>query len=353
MWKDYFSFTRKEQYGILSLMILILLLIAFRLIAPLLLTPIDPSEMVEDVTSIIYLDDEKVSAIESSIAFEVFDPNTVNYDQLVSFGINDRVANNWQKFIKSGGRFYHAEDVKKIYGLSDSSYLKLRPFIEIAETEEMMYGRNLKHQNKIIQIDLNRADTAFLVSLGWSSSLMDSIFAYSRSHWFPKKIELSYLKSWNIDSFMMVRPTLMVKKNNTIKNYPDVGINSADTSLWTVLPGIGPVISRRIVEYKNRLGGFVSKRQLMEVYGFSPILYEEIASYIKVDSIPIRKININKASVHQMRNHPYMDFYKAKAIFDARMGNGDFLSVEEVKGLEEFEHGDWEQIKFYLSVSDH
>ena len=54
-----------------------------------------------------------------------------------------------------------------------------------------------------------------------------------------------------------------------------------------------------------------------------------------------------------MRNHPYMDFYKAKAIFDTRMGNGDFLSVEEVKGLEEFEHGDWEQIKFYLSVSDH
>ncbi|HKL72414.1 MAG TPA: helix-hairpin-helix domain-containing protein [Marinilabiliaceae bacterium] len=353
MWKDYFSFTRKEQYGILALMILILLLIAFRLITPLLLTPFDPSNMVEDVTNIIYLDDVKLSVTDNSFDIEVFNPNTVSHNQLVLFGINDRVVNNWQKFLKNGGRFSTAEDVKKIYGLSDSLYLKLKPFMEFDKIEQGEFSKEFNHQDKVIQIDLNRVDTAFLSSLGWSLPLMDSIFTYNRSHWFPKKIELSYLRSWNIDSFMVLRPTLLVKKNHMSRVYPDVGINSADTSLWSVLPGIGPVISRRIVDYKNRLGGFVFKDQLMEVYGFSPVLYEEIKGYIKVDSIAIRKININSASVHQMRNHPYMDFYKAKAIFDVRMANGKFTTIEEVKNLKDFEGEDWERIKFYLSISDH
>lgn len=353
MWKDYFSFTRSEQYGILALMILILLLIAFRFLTPLFLPPFDPSDMVEDVTNIIYLDDFKAPETSNFSNIKMFDPNTVSYAQLISFGINDRIANNWQKFIKSGGRFYYAEDVKKIYGLNHSIFLKLKPFLVIDKVDQGGYSDEFIRREKEIQVDLNRVDSAFLVSLGWPMSLIDSIFTYNRSHWFPKKIKLSYLKSWNIDSFTVLRSNLLEKKSYESRVYPDVGINSADTSLWAVLPGIGPVISQRIVDYKNKLGGFISKDQLMEVYGVSPILYEEIKGYIKVDSIPIRKININRASVGHMRNHPYIDFYKAKAIFDMRMTNGKYSSIDEVKRIKNFDHANWERLKFYLSVSDH
>lgn len=352
MWKDFFSFTRKEQYGILALMIIILLLIAIRLIAPLLLPPFDPSVMVEDVTNIGYLDEEKTDEINDTLDLFVFNPNTVTYAQLISFGINERVVDNWQKFIKSGGQFYNAMDVKKIYGLSDSLYLKLEPFMVIDETEKVPYLQENQSQNVDAQIDLNRVDSAFLVSLGWDSSLIDSVFTYTRTHWFPKKIKLAFLRSWSVDSFMVQRPTLLVKKNHMTKSYPTVGINSADTTLLSVLPGIGPVISRRIVDYRNKLGGFVSADQLMEIYGFSPILFQELANYIIVDSIQIRTINVNKASVHQMRNHPYMDFYKAKAILDERIAKGKFSTIVGVKNLKEFGDADWERIRHYLSVTD-
>ncbi len=352
MWKDYFSFTRKEQYGILALLILILLLIASRLIIPLLLTPFDPSKMVEDVTKIIYLNEENRDELNETVELTVFNPNSVTLAQLKLFGLNSRVANNWQKFIKNGGKFYHPEDVKKIYGLHDSLYLKMKPFMQFGELEQTEERIVTDSKIEDIYIDLNRADSSFLLSLGWTSSLLDTVSSYAKSHWFPRRIKLSYLKYWEMDSFLLMLPTLQIKKSSTAKKYPNVEINSADTSLWAVLPGIGPVISRRIVEYRERLGGFVSTDQLLEVYGFSPILYEDLKVYFIVDSIPVRTININRASVHQMRNHPYIDFYKAKAIFDMRMANGKFFSVDEVMSLKEFEDGDWERIKFYLSVSN-
>ena len=93
-----------------------------------------------------------------------------------------------------------------------------------------------------------------------------------------------------------------------------VDINSADTLQLQQLRGIGPAFARRIVKYRSLLGGFANKEQLLEVYGMTEDRYRQFASQIIVDTSLITKIPINKATVEQLKRHPYLDYYQASAI---------------------------------------
>lgn len=93
-----------------------------------------------------------------------------------------------------------------------------------------------------------------------------------------------------------------------------IDINSADTLQLQQLRGIGPAFARRIVKYRSLLGGFANKEQLLEVYGMTEDRYCQFASQIIVDTSLITKIPINKATVEQLRRHPYLDYYQASAI---------------------------------------
>lgn len=93
-------------------------------------------------------------------------------------------------------------------------------------------------------------------------------------------------------------------------------INHADTTQLQRLYGIGPVLATRIVKYRNLLGGFIRKEQLLEVYGISQECYDRIEGQLTVDSNAVQRIDINKATFEQLRRHPYLDNYQAKAIIN-------------------------------------
>lgn len=112
-----------------------------------------------------------------------------------------------------------------------------------------------------------------------------------------------------------------------------IELNSADTLDLQLLHGIGPVFANRIVRYRNLLGGFVRKEQLMEVYGMTPERYNMIAGHISVDPSHVKKIDINNAPLDEIRRHPYIDYYQAKAILIFRQkgrridGPDDMLKI--------------------------
>jgi DNA uptake protein ComE-like DNA-binding protein len=95
-------------------------------------------------------------------------------------------------------------------------------------------------------------------------------------------------------------------------------LNSADTLDLQQLRGIGPAYARRIVNYRNALGGYVNKEQLKEVYGFPVETYTMVAPHLTLDNSHIRKLNPNTASLAELKNHPYLDYYQARAIVDYR-----------------------------------
>lgn len=144
------------------------------------------------------------------------------------------------------------------------------------------------------------------------------------------------------------------EEKKEIKKYPKqekfnagiiIDVNTADTSILKKIPGIGSVISRNIVNYRNRLGGFYNTAQLLEVQYVDSTLMK----WFEVKSDVFRKIKINKAGIDELRSHPYMDFYKAKAIIDFRRKRGSIDGMSQISMFEEFSEQDIDKLSHYFS----
>lgn len=93
------------------------------------------------------------------------------------------------------------------------------------------------------------------------------------------------------------------------------------------MPGIGRGFARAIVAYGERLGGYVSVSQLDEIDDFPA----EAKKYLVVSSPVTRRLNLNKSTVNQLRRHPYISFFQAKAIADYRRLHGNLHSLDDLK----------------------
>ncbi|MDO5761000.1 MAG: helix-hairpin-helix domain-containing protein, partial [Bacteroidota bacterium] len=97
-----------------------------------------------------------------------------------------------------------------------------------------------------------------------------------------------------------------------------IDLNTADTLDLQLVRGIGKVFAKRIYNYGKRLGGYHSKEQLREVYGINDTIFRKIASQITLQDSNVRKIDINTDNIKTLSNHPYIDYYLAKAIIQFR-----------------------------------
>ena len=111
-----------------------------------------------------------------------------------------------------------------------------------------------------------------------------------------------------------------------------VVLNSADTTVLQTVPGIGPYYARQIVRYGERLGGYVSVNQLDEIEDF-PL--ESKKYFVIKDSTP-RKLNVNRLTLNELKRHPYINFYQARAITDYRRLHGPIRSLDELRLCKDF-----------------
>ncbi len=109
-----------------------------------------------------------------------------------------------------------------------------------------------------------------------------------------------------------------------------VEINTCDSASLEALPGIGPVLSVRIIKYRNLLGGYSSADQLKEVYGLSEETYDLIKDRVAVDTTYIKKIIINSADYKQLIRLPYFERYEVSAILKYRELKGRLGSMDDL-----------------------
>ncbi|MBQ6732199.1 MAG: helix-hairpin-helix domain-containing protein [Paludibacteraceae bacterium] len=128
-------------------------------------------------------------------------------------------------------------------------------------------------------------------------------------------------------------------------------LNSADTLQLQELRGIGPGFARRIVKYREKLGGYYAKEQLMEIYGFTEELYGKVAPHITVDASKIRRLDVNAHGIAELKLHPYISFYEAKAIVEYRNTKPSkrIDSIDELANLPDLKEN-WEVIRIYIKV---
>ena len=126
-----------------------------------------------------------------------------------------------------------------------------------------------------------------------------------------------------------------------------ISLNETDTSRWKMIPGIGSSYAARIVGYRELLGGYVCKGQLLEVYGFSPELYARISAYISPDSL-CRRLPVNRAEFRELLRHPYLNYEQVQAIVNLRRKKGDIQSIRELAMLDVFTEEDIKRLEPYL-----
>ncbi len=143
------------------------------------------------------------------------------------------------------------------------------------------------------------------------------------------------------------------KSNDFYTNKEDgqklIDINVADTSAFISLPGIGSKLAFRIVNYREKLGGFYTVDQVGETYGISDSVFQIIKPRLIINTKTLRKININNATVNELKM-PYIPYNIANAIFQYRTHNGNFHAVEELKKIPIIDEPLFEKIAPYLVI---
>jgi competence protein ComEA len=310
---EYLTFTRKERIGILTIVLLIVLIWILPQVfksADLQIPPGDSSWIKEmtslqhkenDSGSVTAANDESLNELgfdrrekerlnEGAAELFYFDPNNLSVDGWKKLGIRDRTINIIHNYLSKGGHFEKPDDLKKIYGIHLADFARLRPYIQILTKN--------------------------------ATSVTD-------------KSNVEFIKRSS-------------QAGN--KKYDLVEINTADTAAFISLPGIGSKLAARIINFRDKLGGFYSIDQVGETYGLADSIFQKIKTSLKLENVSLERININAATKDEMKSHPYLKWTLANAIVEYRNQHGRFSSIDDLKNIGAISEEILAKIKPYISL---
>ena len=283
--RKFLSFSKGERVAIITILAVILLLV----LAVFLHKPrVSLDEIsLHNLDSLLALrqaaiedQHEKKSSNHSQQTVELtpfpFNPNTMTEEEGRSIGLTDRQIRNILNYRDKGGKFYAKSDLAKLYTISEEDYAQLEAFIVLPEM--------VQHNPK-------------------------------------KKIEKAeYQKDKEED-----KPTSKV--------IPHVDLNTVDSTTLVELPQIGPFMAMRILEFRDKLGGYIDKEQLRDVKGMDSTRFATIEPYIEIGNAELRKLDINRADFKALVHHPYLNYEQVKRIVNQREKRGMIKNWAQLETL--------------------
>jgi len=227
-----------------------------------------------------------------------FDPNEADSTALLRLGFAPYQVRGIYKYRAMGGRYHEPGDVKRIPGMTNELWERLQPHIRIDRKYQYVEPERPEHAQRP-QVDV-----------------YEQLATHRDTMHYPVKLT-----------------------EGTV-----VALNTADTTALKKVPGIGSYYARRIVDYRNKLGGFVSLAQLQEIEGMP----EDVERWFTLNTDSIRRIDVNHATKNQLVRHPYLRVYRARAIWDHRHNVGPLHSIDDLRRLPDFSEEDIRRLEPYL-----
>jgi competence protein ComEA len=192
---------------------------------------------------------------------------------------------------------------------------------------------NISSKNALFKFDPNTLATSDWQKLGITAKQAAIIKNYTaKGGRFRKAEDLQKIYGLTKIDYARLAPFIIIPRENEKVNVI-VELNAADSAGLTAIDGIGGAFAKRIIYYRERLGGFIAKEQLKEVFGIDALKYEEIKNQVKVDAARIRKININTITFDKLRLMPYLNYKQVNAIIEYRKQHGDYTSITDLKNI--------------------
>jgi competence protein ComEA len=148
-------------------------------------------------------------------------------------------------------------------------------------------------------------------------------------------------------------PAWMQDTASAKKKYASLGIvdlNSADSATLVALRGIGPKTAKRIVDYRNKLGGFVKVEQLTELWGFDPDVLYDLKDQIMLDVSKVTLYNVNTVVQDELKQHPYFKYKLSQAIVNYRLQHGPYRQLEDLRKIVLVNDSVYQRIILYLYI---
>ncbi|WP_439881440.1 helix-hairpin-helix domain-containing protein [Pontibacter sp. MBLB2868] len=306
--RRYFAFSQREVNGFLWLIsIMVLLTVAPFLFNKLYQPRLSDNTLadIQELDSLVALLETKQPDAGSRKAFftltdnlRPFNPNKVTVEEWQEMGLPKFMAQRIMNYRNKVGDFTYKAELGKMYGLPDSVFQKLYPYIQLPTERPAKYGRNQ--------------------GIAASNNV-------PRPEWAKRAKE----------RFILV----------------PFSINTADTAQLKQIRGIGSKLSARIIKYRNSLGGFTDISQLKEVYGLQPEVVDSLKKYTFVPkAINLNQLSLNTATSEQLKTHPYISSNIARAIVSYREQHGNYEHVEDVQQVKLISAELFNKLKPYLTL---
>ncbi len=366
--KDYFSFTRGEKRGTVVLLLIIALLIAANFSVDLLKTETqtDFSQFEKEIHEFekgINSEDNQKKNEALTIDFFEFNPNTISDKEWKKLGFKDWQIKTINNYKLKGGNWKTKSDVSKIYGLEESHFEQLKPFILLPskiDNKDKTHPKEEKVTVKYFDFNPNTITKEDWKQLGFKDWQIKTIFNYkSKGGSWKSKADVKKIYGLDGTDYQKLKPYILlpetVKKKEYPKNEKDyskkVDINTADAKELTNLKGIySEKYATIIIKHRDKLGGFTSKEQLKEVWNMTDETYNGFINQVIIGKYEPKKININTSSAAQLQSHPYIDWKTANAIFKYKKANGGYKKVEDIKKIHLISKKTYLKIAPYLIV---
>ncbi|MDR3696387.1 helix-hairpin-helix domain-containing protein [Mucilaginibacter sp.] len=202
--------------------------------------------------------------------------------------------------------------------------------------------------------DPNGLTAAQWTQLGLTMHQAEVILHYrAKGGHFYKKEDVKKIYAITAADYTRLEPYIVIPEGNF--NYKKakpgevIELNSADSAKLTSLEGVGPSFAVRIIRYRSRLGGFIYKEQLKEIYGLDSLEFADIKNQVSVNINKVKKININTISFDQLRIFPYLNYKQVNAIIQYRVQHGSYNSITDMKNIVLLDEGILRKIEPYLA----
>ena len=336
--RRWFGYSRRERQGtyLLSLILVVVLIVRLSGVMRPGTAPLE--ELLNDVEE------------QATVTLFPFDPNSAGIEDLVLLGLTRRQATTLENYRNAGGRFREPGDFRKVYGIDSSLQEKLIPYIYIDEAASGDIGEDAGSSRDPVSRnwdDNRRGGRTAGTDSRAPGSIRERDLAAGRSEGGGNRdYDNRYYDNRDNSS------RTPWQSGTAEKNPLRIELNSADSLLLKSLPGIGNVLSSRIVRYRNLLGGFVTVKQLAEVYGIDSLLTARLEPLLFTDTTLVRAIDINSAGYGDLLRHPYISEIEASRIINYRNRAGVIESISELPINRIIEPVRFRRVLPYLTLSN-